>query len=334
MESLGNNQYEAVYLKGHSALSTSNSDHPFAGAWRSSDVFTPHPTIPDAWKHMTRLDDRVTLANGEKVLPLPIEGRIRQNPLVREAVVFGIGKSVPGLLVFKARTDHGIDLSDESFVDAIWPCVEAANRAAEAFSNIMRDMIVVLPPDVEYPRTDKTGIIRPRVYAEFNGQIEEAYDRLDGRENGGLVLDLPAMESYIMQTFSTALGIHLSDLNQDFFAAGVDSLKAIQVRHVLQKTLDLGGQILAMNAIYNAQNAKGLALQLFSLRKGVVDGCSKDFCASDDVLMKQFIAKYSTTRNWVPKQATMDSSDLGESTVVRERLLKNELFTDILLISI
>jgi long-subunit acyl-CoA synthetase (AMP-forming) len=28
--------------------------------------------------------------NGEKVLPLPIEGRIQQYPLVKEAVVFGI----------------------------------------------------------------------------------------------------------------------------------------------------------------------------------------------------------------------------------------------------
>ena len=104
MDPLGNNQFEAVYLRGHPALMTSNSDSPAPGSWRSKDIFTPHPTIQDAWKFVTRIDDRVTLLNGEKVLPLPIEGRLREDPLIREAVVVGVDKSVPGLLVFRARS--------------------------------------------------------------------------------------------------------------------------------------------------------------------------------------------------------------------------------------
>ncbi len=59
---LGDNLFEFVYLKGHPALSSLEvSDDPLPGSWRSKDVFTPHPTIPDIWKYVTRLDDRVTL---------------------------------------------------------------------------------------------------------------------------------------------------------------------------------------------------------------------------------------------------------------------------------
>ncbi|KAI4113110.1 MAG: hypothetical protein LQ345_005845, partial [Seirophora villosa] len=113
MSPLGSSLFECVYLKGHPALSTTEvSDDPLPGSWHSKDVFTPHPTIPDTWKYVTRLDDRVTLINGEKVLPLPIEGRMREDPLVREAAVVGIDRSIPGLLVF--RTVDTDALSDNA----------------------------------------------------------------------------------------------------------------------------------------------------------------------------------------------------------------------------
>lgn len=82
------NLHEAIVLHGHSGLAMTNSDDP-PNSYHTSDLFIPHPTIPDAWKFVGRMDDRVTLLNGEKVLPLPIEGRIRGHEFVKEAVVFG-----------------------------------------------------------------------------------------------------------------------------------------------------------------------------------------------------------------------------------------------------
>lgn len=79
---------------------TSNSNDP-PNSYHTSDLFIPHPVIKNAWKPIGRLDDRITLLNGEKVLPLAIEGRITQHKYVREAVVFGVDRSVPGLLLFK-----------------------------------------------------------------------------------------------------------------------------------------------------------------------------------------------------------------------------------------
>jgi hypothetical protein len=40
--------------------------------------------------------------NGEKILPLTIEGCIKQHPLVHEAVVVGLGKAAPALLILRS----------------------------------------------------------------------------------------------------------------------------------------------------------------------------------------------------------------------------------------
>lgn len=102
MNRLGEHNLHECYLNGHPALSTSNSDFPAPGSWHSRDVFTPHPTILDIWKYVTRIDDRVTLVNGEKILPLPIEGLVREYDLVRDAAVVGVDLLIPGLPVFQA----------------------------------------------------------------------------------------------------------------------------------------------------------------------------------------------------------------------------------------
>ena len=83
--------FEFVFLKDHPGRIVSNSDDP-PKSFHSRDIFTPHKTITGAWKYLGRLDDRITLMNGEKVLPLPIEGSVRRHKLGREAVVFGLGE--------------------------------------------------------------------------------------------------------------------------------------------------------------------------------------------------------------------------------------------------
>jgi hypothetical protein len=313
MNPVGDNSYECVYLKGHPALSTSNSDVPAPGSWHSKDVFILHPTIPDVWKYVTRIDDRVTLVNGEKVLPLPIEGRIREDKLVREAVVVGVDQSIPGLLVFRAKAaDH---MSDKAYLDGIWPSVADANSRAEAFSQITRDMITLLPSNIDYPQTDKGSIIRAKVYNKFADQIKEMYAKLDGNQEGGLKLDLPALEDYLMTTFRETIGIPLESLETDFFAAGVDSLKAIQMRRIIQKTLELNGQQLSPNVVYENRNAKQLARYLHVLGKG--EEVQK---RDESSLMRHLINKYSAfPKHQYPNAVTNDVSI--------ERLLSAKFFS-------
>ena len=225
MKPLEDNTYECIYLHGLESLVVFNSDDP-PKSFHSKDVFVKHPTI-DAWKHIGRLDDRITLINGEKVLPVPIEGRIRQDPLIRECCVFGTGKSMPGIFVF--RNDASRDMPDRQFIDAIWPSVRSANAQAESFSQISKETIVPLGSKVDYPKTDKESIKRSQIYHAFAKDMESMYKNVESTETGTLQLDIPSTRNWIMQTFREHLSVQISNSQDDFFAAGVSSLQAIQV---------------------------------------------------------------------------------------------------------
>lgn len=289
-EPIGNELFEAVYLQSHPGLAPSiaNSDDPAPGSWRSKDVFTPHPSVPDVWKYVTRIDDRITLENGEKVLPLPIEGRIRQDDLVREAVVVGVDRAIPGALIFSA-SDH---LPPEEFLDAVWPSIEDANSHTESFSQITKDMVAILPSDAEYPKTDKGSIIRAQVNEKFADDIDEMYHKLEGDQEGDLQLDLAGIGLFLKDTYKDVVGCTLESLDTDLFNAGVDSLKAIQMRRIIQKTLDLGGKPLSSNVIYEHGNFENLAKYLFSLSPE-----GHDLSGSEDktLLMEELIQKYSSS---------------------------------------
>ena len=287
MDPLGDGSYECIYLKSHPGLSTSDSDYPAPGSWKSKDVFVPHPTKSDIWKYVTRLDDRVTLSNGEKVLPLPIEGRIRQHDLVREAVVVGVDRAIPGLLVF--RSDKGpSSLPAEEFIEMIWPAVADANTRAEGFSKITREMIAVLPMGTEYPRTDKGSIIRAQVYRKFADQITELYERLDRASSGTMCLDLAGIESFLIKLYEKICGSSVEDPAIDLFSAGIDSLQAIRMRRMIQQKLDLGDHRLSSNVVYEQGNISALAKHLFALGQGRKDQKKR----STDV-MRALINKYS-----------------------------------------
>lgn len=286
MNPLEDGLYECVYLKDHPALSISNSDFPAPGSWHSRDAFTPHPSIPDFWKYATRIDDRITLVNGEKVLPLPIEGRIREDSLVREAVVVGVDQAIPGALIFRAVPgDH---LSDEAYLDAIWPSIADANSRAEKFSHITRDMVALIPSSVEYPQTDKKSAIRSQVYSKFANEIQAMYARLIDGNEGLLQLNIPELEDYLFTNFWDETNTCLESVETDFFTAGVDSLKAIQMRRIIQKTLQLNGHQLPQNIIYSTGSIKRLARHLHTL------ATSEKVGDADDLeLMQDLIDRYS-----------------------------------------
>jgi hypothetical protein len=266
----------------------SNCDDP-PNSWRTSDLFVPHATIANAWKFVGRMDDRITLINGEKVLPLTIEGRIRHHPLVKEAVVFGIDRDVPGLLLFRALGTA--NLSDDEYIEQVWPVVETANSYAEAFSQISREMIAVIPEDVDCPLTDKSSIKRGVIYKEFSSTIDAVYKAAgSANKTQCLTMNIDELQTWIMQQVR-AQGCEVEDPAQDFFAAGMDSLKAIHLRSTILRHVDLGGHDsdLSSTTVFDCGNAKKLAERLFAIRTGNKTG---DSTAHDT--MNALIEKYSS----------------------------------------
>ncbi|KAG6361850.1 hypothetical protein INS49_010079 [Diaporthe citri] len=281
----GANTFECVVLDGLPSKTTSNSDDP-PNSYHTRDTFSPHPTIPDAWRYLGRLDDRVTLVNGEKVLPIPYEHTIRQHDLVQEAVVFGVEKAVPGLMI--VPSDKAASLTRDEILQAVQPNIELANSRAEEFGRISPEMIEVLDVGTEYPRTDKGTVIRAAFYKQFARQINDTYDRFAAPQASLRALEYEELVKYLLDVFRVNLGVTNLEPTTDFFEGGIDSRQAITARAQITRELDVGGNPVGSNVIFEYPNVELLAKHLYSLRTGVAQEADDELSA-----MAQLIEKYS-----------------------------------------
>lgn len=297
MKPIGDSLYECVYLSGHPALTTSNSNEP-RGSFHSKDVFTPHPTIPNRWKYASRLDDRITLVNREKVLPLPIEGFIQQDPLIGDAVLVGLGKAAAGVLIFQSQKAEDAKISDEEYLKAIWPTIQRANSRAERFSQISRDMIAILPHTAKFPRTDKGSMIRAQVYLQYAEVIENLYSKSE-EIRGDLQLSLSGTQTLLLEICRSELLLSIPSIDSDFFAAGLDSLKAIQLRRLILQQLKVDKDALSRNIVYETGNVQALAEHICSLQTGRISTATD----SEYSVMSSLIQKYSSFKEPIPPTA-------------------------------
>jgi hypothetical protein len=298
----GPNTFECVVLDGLPSKVVSNCDDP-PRSFNTSDLFSPHPAVRNAWKYLGRLDDRVTLVNGEKVLPIPYEHQIREHELVREACVFGVGRALPGLII--VPSEKALGMSKEDLLDSLGPVVAAANARVESFSHISPEMIEILDVGAEYPCTDKGTMIRAAFYKNFEGLINSIYLRFEApaaeRSEGGLVLDHDQLKTYLFYLFGDKLGFGGLDDSSDFFEAGVDSLQAITARGMMMRELDLGSKTLGQNVVFEYSNVPALAEHLYSLRTGETS------TQTDEIeVMRQLIQKYSAFTRHVPGSDILD----------------------------
>ena len=64
-----------------------------------------------------RVDDVISLASGEKIVPVPMEGIIITSPLLRGVVMFGRERNRVGVLM-EPRPEHVVDVLDDNAVAA------------------------------------------------------------------------------------------------------------------------------------------------------------------------------------------------------------------------
>ncbi|KAF2195783.1 acetyl-CoA synthetase-like protein [Zopfia rhizophila CBS 207.26] len=295
------NVFECKVLDGLPSKVLSNCDDP-PNSFNTRDTFVPHPTIQDAWKYLGRLDDRITLLNGEKVLPIPYEHLIRQHELVHEAIVFGIGRTVPGLIVIPSEKASGME--KQEILEALLPTIKDANSRSEAFGSIAPEMVEVLDVYARYPRTDKGTAIRAAFYKQFADLIDSIYQRFESADevrNGEcMTLGLAEMEEYLLNLFRASTGDQNFTSFSDFFEAGIDSLQAITIRARIMREVDLGSNTLGQNIVFEYSNVKALARRLIALRNG-------ELSEQDELaIMQELIEKYSTFPKWTPGSRSVD----------------------------
>lgn len=304
MDEISPGLFECVALDGLPSKVTINTENP-PNAFRTKDLFMRHPDPSKShmWKYASRLDDRLTLVNGEKVLPLPIEGHIRKSELIKEVAVFGFQRTVPGAIIF--RSENAEDLGDDAFLDRIWPQIEEANSQAETFSRIPKDLVLVRPADEVYPRTDKGTIIRAQLYEQYKDLIDKTYLDFEAGAPAQsnikqLQLDVPQLEDFLLNKFRNELNVPLESVTDDIFSAGVDSLQTMRIWTMIKKELDLGGNSdkLSQNVVFERGTIRSLAQHLYNVRMGIDDE-EADSQNSEIQTMQDLIEKYS---NFTPHQ--------------------------------
>ncbi|KAL4797672.1 hypothetical protein BDV19DRAFT_377475 [Aspergillus venezuelensis] len=284
--------YESVVLDGWPSKVMSNRED---GSYATKDLFLKHPSM-EAYKYYSRLDDTITLVNGEKVIPLDLEGRVRQLGIVGDAIVFGVGKASIGLAVFKASEAE--ELSDKEIIEGIWDAVEAANKTLPAYGQLSKGMVRVLSSATPYARTDKGTVIRQAFYRDFAELIEASYEN-EEEMTGTLLLSEDELRVFLKKEIPNILplkdGSSLTD-DVDLFSLGMDSLQATQLRSILIKSLDIKGKKLGLNVAFEHPSIASLSKYLYSLTSG-----TEQLEVSIEEQMEALIRKYSVFENHVPR---------------------------------
>lgn len=297
-EEKGEGLFELVVLEGWPSKVATNRDD---GSYATKDLFEPHPSIDKAWKFCGRLDDTIVLVNGEKAIPLAMEGVVRQQKLVQDTVMFGSGKSQLGMMIIASDAADG--MSEPEVIDAIWPVIEKENQNSPAYAQLIRETIVVLPTGTPYAQTDKGTLIRQAFYKAKADEIEEVYRRLEETSSSGtLILNASDTRAFLRDELLkiapelTELGI--SD-DTDLFSLGVDSLQSTRLRGAIQQHLQLNSRSLSQNFVFENPTLSRMADAIIATRDGEV-ATKRDI----EQEMTELLAKYAVFPQHNPQPKT------------------------------
>jgi hypothetical protein len=279
--------YELIALDGLPSKVASNRPD---GSYATKDLFTPHPTTPNAWKYYARMDDTIVLLNGEKHVPTSFEQMIRDNVNVAEAVLFGSSKPSVGMLLIPS--DATIGMTEEQVLQLVTPVITQANTDTPGYAKLALDMVKVLPIGTPYPRTDKGTVIRAAFYNQFATEIDAIYEAGD-KSSGDLFLSEEEIRRFLHAEMVLLLDLKdptVLDDDTDFF-----SLQAIQFRGILSRRIDVGGQKMGSNIAFDFPTLRTLARKLYCMRTGET---SEAIPVEDQ--MHALIRKYGTFEEHVP----------------------------------
>ncbi|KAJ7150155.1 hypothetical protein C8R43DRAFT_1128198 [Mycena crocata] len=143
-----------------------------------NDVLEQHPENPRLHRVYGRKDDIIVFSTAAKMMPGPVEARLKDNLLVDSAVIFGRGQTHPGVII-QLKTEFHDDLLDAhnraKILDALWVSVDEANSTSPNGFQISRDMVVLADPEKPFALTGKLEPRKAVVFEQYRQEIEAVY---------------------------------------------------------------------------------------------------------------------------------------------------------------
>ncbi|RAL04515.1 acetyl-CoA synthetase-like protein [Aspergillus ibericus CBS 121593] len=242
MEHIGDGIYELVIPR-PPTRDYHGTCHTFPSVleYHTKDLFIQHPTNTQLWKHHGRLDDVIVLSNGFKFNPVSLETMIEAHPLISRALVVGKSRFHTALLVEPYWDSSESDIDPKSFIEEIWPAVEAANRTVAAHGRVLKDKIGLSRRDRLFQTTPKGSTRRAAVLKDYADEIDAIYSK--GDESTVAVAELPAkpdlsnLTQYIHRLASKILQRDDFGSQEDLYKLGLDSLQTMQLAKYLRSAL-------------------------------------------------------------------------------------------------
>jgi nucleoside-diphosphate-sugar epimerase len=267
----------------HELVFQRSSEHPemqpvfdmFPGLneYETRDLFSPHPTIPNLWRHRGRRDDIIVFLNGEKTNPISFEQHVSQHPAVRSALVVG-SQRVEACLLVEAASAQALDENAKSkLAEAIWPTVEEANALCPAHARVSKYRILVLDASRPMLRAGKGTVQRAGTVQLYQDEIDALYAETNVESSA----DRPLAPISSIADALAALHSMVTDVTSwsdfgddaDIFALGMDSLQVLRLSRAIQATLGVSN---FQGVIYRNPTVGLLAKQLYSKHAADGDG--------------------------------------------------------------
>ncbi len=212
--------------------------------WSMNDLYSRHPDPAKSFLYMYqgRKDDVIVLSNGEKIAPALMEATLMSDPLVKGAMIVGKGKFECAALVDLVVEPPNGAIERHKMVERLLPVISEANVHAPAHGKLDPNYILFAQPEKPIAYLGQGKIQRHRTYTLYEKEIEEVYRVAgDANESFGFKnlpkLDFSSKQSvghWLEQLIAEMTDVQGLPMDQDLFAAGIDSLQVIRIARELR----------------------------------------------------------------------------------------------------
>ncbi|KAF7171666.1 hypothetical protein CNMCM5623_003994 [Aspergillus felis] len=203
-------------------------------AFEVQDLLERNPASIDdvEVKILSRKDDVIVLATGEKVLPHLLEETLNGKTGIKTAVVFGERRETVGVLIESQQPIAPAEY--QGFINKVWKWIDEVNHLVDRHARVpSQGAVVVVPEGKSIPRSDKGSVMRHELSRVFADEIERAYLSLSKNE---IYLNpanaLPGLRALVQASLGDRIKTTLAD-ESDFFELGMDSLEATRLSRQL-----------------------------------------------------------------------------------------------------
>lgn len=228
------------------------STFPDIEEYSMNDLYSKHPDPAKnfLYKWTSRADDVVVLSNGENLAPALMEASLKSSTIVKGAMVVGHGKFEPAALVDVGNSPPKDVVGRQEVLKQLEPGINEANKHAPAHGQLDPNHVLFTDEDRPLRYLGQGKIQRHQTYQQYEEDIENLYEAAedewlgftedDARNDGrGLPrIDFArqlSIKEWLREFITENAGIHNLGGDDNFFGAGMDSLRVLRIVRELKR---------------------------------------------------------------------------------------------------